>query len=258
MKTLGCSPAQSQSRQAVSPCSARPLRPLLVLFCAVLLCVWSSSIAFAQTIHDATSPARESGTPSYAWQCDPSGGPACFATLNAVDMVSLSDGWAVGEGGMIIHWNGIQWRQVASPTAASLKSVAMVSASDGWAVGEDSHDQGVILRWNGAAWQKYPSPTPVGLTSISMVSSNDGWATGYGNDPVYGGMVNNLLRWDGIHWTVYARNVGANRYGLNAISMSAANYGWAVSYGWGSYCLVHWNGIRWGYGNYSCGTSRSG
>ena len=213
--------------------SARPLQNLLVLSCAVLLSVWSSSIAFAQAGDDANSLSKKSSTPSYAWQCDPSGGPACFATLNAVDMVSPADGWAVGEGGMIIHWNGIQWRQVASPITASLKSVAMVSASDGWAVGADSHDQGVILRWNGAVWQKYQSPTPVGLTSISMVSANDGWATGYGNDPVYARMVNNLLRWDGVDWTVYARNVGANGYGLDAISMSAANYGWAVSYGWG-------------------------
>jgi len=70
-------------------------------------------------------------------------------TLNLYDvfMVSASDGWAVGSGGTMIHWDGSSWSNVTSP-AAALRSVFMVSASDGWAVGY----AGTIIRWTGTVW----------------------------------------------------------------------------------------------------------
>jgi hypothetical protein len=50
-------------------------------------------------------------------------------------MVSPSEGWAVGGGGAIWHYDGTTWRAVASPTHTDLLAVAMVSASEGWAGG---------------------------------------------------------------------------------------------------------------------------
>ena len=35
------------------------------------------------------------------------------STLRSVSMVSPSDGWAVGHGGTILHWDGVTWTQVA-------------------------------------------------------------------------------------------------------------------------------------------------
>jgi predicted secreted protein with PEFG-CTERM motif len=63
-------------------------------------------------------------------------------------MVSADDGWAVGDYGTVIRWNGTAWSYVASPTTLPLYSVYMVSADDGWAVGYG----GTIIRWNGTAW----------------------------------------------------------------------------------------------------------
>ena len=51
--------------------------------------------------------------------------------LHSVSMITAADGWAVGESGSIIHWNGIQWDIVTSPTMDDLLSVDMVDASDG-------------------------------------------------------------------------------------------------------------------------------
>lgn len=37
------------------------------------------------------------------------------AGLSSVFMLNANDGWAVGEGGGIIHWNGTDWNNVTSP-----------------------------------------------------------------------------------------------------------------------------------------------
>jgi hypothetical protein len=64
------------------------------------------------------------------------------ANLNSIDMISSTDGWAVGSDGIIIHWDGVSWSNVTSPTGAWLSCVDMVSSTDGWIVGADG-----VYRW---------------------------------------------------------------------------------------------------------------
>jgi hypothetical protein len=47
-----------------------------------------------------------------------------------------NDVWVVGFYGNIGHWDGATWSLVASPTAQNLFAVSGASASDLWAVGE--------------------------------------------------------------------------------------------------------------------------
>ena len=75
--------------------------------------------------------------------------------LSSVYMVSATDGWAVGSGGVILGYNGTSWSTVSSPTGEKLSSVYMVSATDGWAVG----DLGTTLQYNGTSWGIVGSPT---------------------------------------------------------------------------------------------------
>ena len=58
-------------------------------------------------------------------------------------MVSVTDGWAVGDSGAMLHWDGTSWQNVPSPAPYSLFSVAMVSETDGWSVGSS----GAILHY---------------------------------------------------------------------------------------------------------------
>ena len=74
-----------------------------------------------------------------------------FTGFNGIAMVSASEGWAVGTGGLIVHYSHGVWTRVASPTSQALLSVAMVSAAEGWAVG----DHGTILHYVGGAWSLY-------------------------------------------------------------------------------------------------------
>ncbi|GEM_PF-1824886 len=77
------------------------------------------------------------------------------ARPEAISMVSSSDGWLVGNDGLIAHYDGHSWSKVQSPTAQPLSSIKMVSATDGWASGvtESPNDPALILHYNGNSWQ---------------------------------------------------------------------------------------------------------
>lgn len=163
--------------------------------------------------------------------------------LNAVTLVSATEGWAVGADGEMIRWNGQTWTRVTSPTQATLHGIFMLSAREGWAVG----DMGTILRWNGQVWTSVASPTTYGLKSVSIVSASDGWIVGDGGT---------ILRWNGSAWSI----AGAARVGLRSVAMRSATEGMAVGnvYSYGRGCdfrgcdyyyyfgvSMRWNGQAW-------------
>src|SRR2546430_16746659 len=76
--------------------------------------------------------------------------------LGGVSPASLSFvGWAVGEGGTILHTSdgGITWFQQTSTISGPLHGVAFVDARNGWAV-EGSYGLGASLHTNnrGSTW----------------------------------------------------------------------------------------------------------
>ncbi len=113
-------------------------------------------------------------------------------TLNAVQAVSASDVWAVGQTStqtLIEQWNGTQWSVVASPNLTGnnlLRGVAIVSASDIWTVGfviSSVGEQTLIEQWNGSSWSIVSSPNPSSLQNIldaaaADPSSGQAWAVG--------------------------------------------------------------------------------
>jgi hypothetical protein len=77
------------------------------------------------------------------------------ATLHGLSAVSADDVWAVGNGGLILNWNGTQWNQVANPAGqgASLDAVTALSANDAWAINLNGS---VTEQWNGTQWTAVP------------------------------------------------------------------------------------------------------
>ena len=127
-----------------------------LVLCALLLALSAAAPADAQ-------PASNVSTQAGVWQCWNDGSPdPCHNNLYSVDMLSSTDGWAVGAGGIVLHWDGSTWRKVTSPTTNWLYSVTTVSATDGWAVGNG----GTILNWNGSTWDIVTSTVTDSLSSI--------------------------------------------------------------------------------------------
>ena len=158
-------------------------------------------------------------------------------TLASVHMFSSDDGWAVGEDGTIVRWDGSSWSTVTSPTGEFIHSVHMVSPTDGWAVGISSRiggwamgTGGRILRWDGSSWSIAAEPTTSSLYSVYMLSPTDGWAVGeYGT----------ILKWDGSSWSTVASPTESSFY---SVYMLSSDEGWAVGF-WGT--IVRWDGSSW-------------
>ncbi len=80
--------------------------------------------------------------------------------LFSMDMITSTDGWAVGSDGCIIHWDGTSWNNVTSPTGAWLSCINMVSSTDGWIVGADG-----IYRWQKET-NNFPTTFLIIITAI--------------------------------------------------------------------------------------------
>jgi photosystem II stability/assembly factor-like uncharacterized protein len=161
-------------------------------------------------------------------------------TLYSVYMVSATDGWAVGAGGTMIHWDGLKWSNVASPTGFDLDSVFFVNAQNGWAVGA----YGTIIQWNGTSWKRVAGPTTADLSSVRMVNTWDGWAVGKTVQNIVSGnetWVWTIIRWNGSSWT---NSTTPSEIGNNLLSVTMVDSvdGWAVGAG-GS--ILRWNGTQW-------------
>ncbi|MCP4352538.1 MAG: hypothetical protein GY795_44330 [Desulfobacterales bacterium] len=111
--------------------------------------------------------------------------------LRAVWGSSGNNVFAVGEGGVILHYNGTLWTEMASGVTEDLRDVWGSSGNNVFAVGE----KGVILRYNGSSWIKAQPVTLSSLNSVWGSSENDVFAAG----GTWGTVT--MLHYDGEKWT---------------------------------------------------------
>jgi subtilase family serine protease len=192
--------------------------------------------------------------------------------LYGVTEISSTNAWAVGYYGynqqqtQIQHWDGNQWRVVASPNGSSnnlLYGVSGDSANDVWAVGYSNGYQALIEHWDGTQWSIIPNPAGEGsnvtgaLYSVAAISPTDAWAVGN----YYNTGVNTYQtlaeHWNGSQWSIVpSPNPVPTAAGWNQLSYVKAISStdvWAVGYyytGSGqvtSYQTLaeHWNGSQW-------------
>lgn len=139
---------------------------------------------------------------------------------------------AVGDGGVIINWNGSRWSTVNSNTSMNLYSIVLVNSTRAWAVGGNANS-GVILRYNGT-WSVWNTTNPINSTLYSVTTETDG-STGW----IVGANGVNL-RWDGSQWTPQAKAT-TNHLRSVALVHSSNN---AVAVG-DNGTIIMWNGSNW-------------
>jgi photosystem II stability/assembly factor-like uncharacterized protein len=169
--------------------------------------------------------------------------------LKSVAMVSKNNGWIVGNGGTILHWDGNSWSTVVSPTTQALFAVKMISATNGWAVGA----YGKILHWDGASWSLFSSPTDASLYSMDFLSSSEGWAVGF-SSPCTNKRMGTILKWNGSQWSSIVEDV--NDIGYRTVEALSSDNVWVIGTYQQASCIspifypdqldvVHWNGQLW-------------
>jgi hypothetical protein len=183
-----------------------------------------------------------------------SSGSAYPSRLNALEVISANDIWAVGEyiiGNqfltLIEHWDGTRWSIVPSPNGLAgdgrLWDVTAVSPNDVWAVGEydspagsNTYGKSLILHWDGFAWSVVPSPQPSPwgasiLYAAVALSANDVWAVGSWANANQG-MSTFVVHWDGASWSQVSSpdmpGTGTGWNFLEDITATGANSIWSV------------------------------
>jgi len=129
--------------------------------------------------------------------------PATGGAWQGIDLLSDTDGWAVGMSGsqvegepaqtLIAHWTGAAWKEVPSPSPGTLSSrltaVTAIAANDVYAVGQvrdvtdPKIEKSLVLHWDGVSWSQVASPNPglVRTTLLAVDAAGPGelWAVGY-------------------------------------------------------------------------------
>jgi hypothetical protein len=187
------------------------------------------------------------------WKIIPGANPGTGDNiLNGITAITAHDVWAVGRSTtasprsisprtvpnpsyqtLVEHWNGTEWRAVASPNPASatnwLRAVAAVSSHDVWAVGQqapqgEGPQQTLIERWNGKAWRVVKSPnagTAGGvLIGIAVVNKDNIWAVGVSSAFQTSFSWRTLIEhWNGRSWKIDpSPNVGTSGSILFAVA----------------------------------------
>jgi len=165
-----------------------------------------------------------------------------FDQLNGVQCLAADDCWAVGNAGpvqqdpnflpifpgavgdqgLIEHWDGSSWSLIPSvaepsPNGGYLNGITCVNATDCWASGATTDTSGMasgilLQQWNGVSWTDTSGSVPDSsmpgmLSSVSCVSAVQCWALG-SLGPFGGGGGGNfrpqalIESWNGSSWSV--------------------------------------------------------
>jgi hypothetical protein len=181
--------------------------------------------------------------------------------LNSVFMLSPTNGWAVGDLGTIMSWNGLEWTLVQSPTTLNLYSVFFPDVSnpnDGWIVGQSDGSFPAIMHWDGVAWVQLDTTSGISWTtaqvgdlwSLSFLTPSDGWAVGA---PGTAATKTNIVHWSGSwgaggSWTLkISPDTTSTFYSVKVLSNTATPVGgYAVGGVVGvSGAILYWDGASW-------------
>lgn len=143
--------------------------------------------------------------------------------LNGVCLINKKAGWACGNNGQMLKWDGETWSKVDTGLAKNenLMSVAFADENEGWAVGT----HGVILHYLNGTWNLDNSPTQQLLYDAVVTPSRNVWVVG---------SAGTILTYNGINWgTVPAisQSGGASVTVMDdiyGIGLYGQNNGWAV------------------------------
>ena len=142
--------------------------------------------------------------------------------LYGVALAGSKRGWAVGDGGTIVHTGdgGATWQPQQAPVAQDLAGVVFAGRLAGWAVGAS----GTILHTadGGAHWLAQAGHTAQDLQAVACVGPLQAWAVG--------GQGTILHTADGgVTWQ--PQHAGAPAGTLWAVAFAGVRYGWATGDG---------------------------
>jgi hypothetical protein len=162
--------------------------------------------------------------------------PVTTVDLTSVDTTQSGEAWAVG-GSSIFKYSGGNWETVNANAGGTLRAIDMLSETEGWAVGVKADGDALVLKYSMGSWQPVESKIGDELNSVSALGPNDVWVGGksrfmgspamykfngdkwskarFAEDGIFGNIVSKVRPWDGT-------------YEVKAVKMLNSSQGWAV------------------------------
>jgi hypothetical protein len=177
--------------------------------------VWAHDAGGRQMFH-------WTGGPSWSGMSDGAGGQA----VNALWMADRNTGWAVGNNGLGVKWNGTAWGTVGGaidPSLFNLNAIWGADASHVYAVG----DYETIVTYDGTTWSATNLPGSNSLRAVWGSDATHVWAVGDSGTTDF---------YDGTGWSSISNPA---TLGLTGVWGSSANDVWAVG---SQGTVMHWTG----------------
>ncbi len=152
--------------------------------------------------------------------------------LNGIYFTDTLHGWAVGDSGTIIRYNGSQWEIAQNPvlgTDISLKDVHFIDTNCGWVVGSKS----TVLQYDHGIWEQHNTSindTAVSFNSVHFLNEAYGWIVGDSNT---------LLHYNGSQWIKKESPVQCD---FKSVFFTDSSHGWVG--GTGEQPLIYYNGTH--------------
>jgi hypothetical protein len=165
-----------------------------------------------------------------------------FPILYAVDTLSTTEAWAVGEYGHVVHYSGGNWVNVDPPAmlGLSLMDVKFLSSADGY-VPAGAH----VFHYNGTSWNEISNGLGASLTvgQVYPLSDNNIWGVG---THCAGQCLDSVVHWDGTTWTAVGPTFTPSTF-YTGIAMASASDGWVVGSDINTDVpyVLHYDGTSW-------------
>ncbi|MGQ9705637.1 MAG: YCF48-related protein [bacterium] len=150
------------------------------------------------------------------------------STLHSISFINPNDGFACGDNGTIIKYDGSSWVQVNSSTYSNLYSIYYLSKNLAFAVGDD----GTIVKYDGTKWSKIDGITQENLNNVSVI--NEKLAFACGDHGI-------VLKYDGENWASIDTGIPIS---IDLLDVEITNVDSAYICGTGGALFV-WNGTDW-------------
>ncbi len=189
----------------------------------------------AATVLDA-GPSRVCSTDGFCWELPSPQGE----TLRAAWAAAPDDVWAVGDGGVLLHYDGTGFRAEHPGTDQDLLAVHGSGPDDVWAVGNG----GDVLHYDGKSWSVQDLGDLIDASGGSMTGVLHGvfaaapdavWAVGHS------GVSAVVIHYDGKQWTNQSLGLQTDQV-LNAVWGLSAERVWAVGDGG---VILSFDGTAW-------------